>query len=49
MRFSNKVVRATSKASDQPVHTRRLIRAFASVYKIHSVWSSIHDGVYNKQ
>ena len=28
--ISNKVVCATSKASDQPVHTRSLIRAFAS-------------------
>ena len=28
--ISNKVVCATSKASDQPVHMRSLIRAFAS-------------------
>ena len=28
--FSNNVVCATSKASDQPAHTRSLIRAFAS-------------------
>ena len=28
--ISNNVVCATSKASDQPVHTRSLIRAFAS-------------------
>ena len=28
--ISNKVVRATSKASDQPAHTHSLIRAFAS-------------------
>ena len=28
--ISNKVVCATSKASDQPVHTRSLIRAIAS-------------------
>ena len=28
--LSNSVVRATSKASDQPAHMRRLIRAFAS-------------------
>ena len=28
--ISNNVVGATSKASDQPVHTPRLIRAFAS-------------------
>ena len=27
---SNNVVCATSKGSDQPAHTRRLIRAFAS-------------------
>ena len=27
--FSNNVVCVTSKASDQPAHTRRLIRAFA--------------------
>ena len=27
--ISNNVVSATSKASDQPVHTRSLIRAFA--------------------
>ena len=30
MRFSNNVVYATSKGSDQPAHTRSLIRAFAS-------------------
>ena len=28
--ISNNVVRATSESSDQPVHTRSLIRAFAS-------------------
>ena len=28
--IANKVVCATSKASDQPAHTRSLIRAFAS-------------------
>ena len=28
--ISNNVVYATSKASDQPAHTRSLIRAFAS-------------------
>ena len=28
--ISNNVVCATSKASDQPAHTRSLIRAFAS-------------------
>ena len=28
--ISNNVVCVTSKASDQPAHTRRLIRAFAS-------------------
>ena len=28
--ISNNVVCATSEASDQPVHTRSLIRAFAS-------------------
>ena len=28
--ISNNVVRATSKASDQPAHIRSLIRAFAS-------------------
>ena len=28
--ISNNVVSATSKASDEPVHTRSLIRAFAS-------------------
>ena len=28
--ISNKVVCATSKASDQPAHTRSLIKAFAS-------------------
>ena len=28
--ISNKLVCATSKASDQPTHTRSLIRAFAS-------------------
>ena len=30
MRFSNNVVCATSKVSDQPAHTHSLIRAFAS-------------------
>ena len=29
-KISNNVVYATSKASDQPAHTRSLIRAFAS-------------------
>ena len=29
-RISNRVVCATSKVSDQPAHTRSLIRAFAS-------------------
>ena len=29
-KLSNNVVCATSKASDQPAHTRSLIRAFAS-------------------
>ena len=28
--ISNNVLCATSEASDQPAHTRRLIRAFAS-------------------
>ena len=28
--ISNNVVYATSKSSDQPAHTRRLVRAFAS-------------------
>ena len=28
--ITNNVVNATSKASDQPAHTRHLIRAFAS-------------------
>ena len=32
--ISNNVVYATSKGSDQPVHTRSLIRAFASRYNI---------------
>ena len=30
LEISNNVVCATSKASDQPAHTRSLIRAFAS-------------------
>ena len=30
MRFSNNIACATSKGSDQPWHTRRLIRAFVS-------------------
>ena len=30
LEISNSVVCATSNASDQPAHTRRLIRAFAS-------------------
>ena len=32
--ISNNVVCATSKASDQPAHTRSLIRAFASRWAI---------------
>ena len=32
--ISNNVVCATSKASDQPAHTRSLIRAFASPMSI---------------
>ena len=32
--ISNVVVYATSKASDQPAHTRSLIRAFASRWSI---------------
>ena len=32
--ISNKVVCATSKASDQPAHARSLIRAFASLLSI---------------
>ena len=31
---SNNVVYATSKASDQPVHTRSLIRAYSSCFNI---------------
>ena len=34
--ISNNVVRATSKGSDQPAHTRRLIRAFAS--RLNILW-----------
>ena len=34
--ISNNVVCATSKASDQPAHTRSLIRAFAS--RLNIVW-----------
>ena len=37
--FSNNVVCATSKASDQPAHTRSLIRAFATCLNILSVLS----------
>ena len=33
--ISNNVVCATSKASDQPAHTRSLIRAFASCLNIY--------------
>ena len=32
--ISNNVVCATTKGSDQPVHTRSLIRAFASRFNI---------------
>ena len=32
--ISNNVVRATSKAPDQPAHTRSLIRSFASRFSI---------------
>ena len=35
--ISNKMVCATSKASDQPAHTRKLIRAFASRLSIQAV------------
>ena len=35
--ISNNVVCATNKGSDQPAHTRRLIRAFASRLDIMSV------------
>ena len=35
-RISNNVVCATSKTSDQPVHTRSLIRAFAS--RLNNLW-----------
>ena len=34
--ISNNVVRATSKASDQPAHTRSLIRTFAS--RLNILW-----------
>ena len=37
--ISNNVVCATSKASDQPAHTRSLIRAFASRLSILSLLS----------
>ena len=37
--ISNNVVCATSNASDQPAHTRRLIRAFASRLNILRVLS----------
>ena len=37
--ISNNVVCATSKASDQPAHTRSLIRAFASPLYILGVLS----------
>ena len=42
--ISNNVVCATIKASDQPVHTRSLIRAFASglnILWVLSYWLSI--------
>ena len=46
--ISNNVAGATSKASDQPAHTRSLIRAFASrlsilwllSYWLNTIWSS---------
>ena len=45
--ISNNVVSATNKASDQPAHTRSLIRAFASrlsilwllSYWLNTIWS----------
>ena len=45
--ITNNVVCVTSKASDQPVHTRSLIRAFASrlsivwllSYWLNTIWS----------
>ena len=42
--ISNNVVCATSKASDQPAHTRSLIRAFASrlnILWVFSYWLNI--------
>ena len=36
-KIANNVVCATSKGSDQPVHTRSLIRASASHLKLHSL------------
>ena len=38
--ISNNVVCATSKASDQPAHTRSLIRAFAC--RLNSLWTEHH-------
>ena len=38
--ISNNVVCATSKASDQPAHTRSLIRAFAS--RLNILWTEHH-------
>ena len=42
--ISNNVVCATSKASDQPAHTRSLIRAFASRLNIIGLLSYIKGG-----
>ena len=40
--ISNNVVCATSKASDQPAHTRSLIRAFASRFSIVKLLTEHH-------
>ena len=41
--ISNKVVCATSKDSDQPAHTRSLIRAFASRLNIYTSVQQLTD------
>ena len=44
--ISNNVVCATSKASDQPAHTRSLIRAFASLLHILLVFSYLLNNIW---
>ena len=46
-KISNNVVCETSKASDQPAHTRSLIRAFASRLSILRLFSYLLDTIWS--